>query len=302
MGGFTPATLVVGVAATAALAGCFDPEFREGLACSPEGAECPKGYECGPGDQCRREGVRAPADAGARGEDATDRRDASPAVDGGPAPDAAADAGPAPTACEDALVDAEFCDGFEDEDLAAWASSYGEGTVERRTDTVYRGAGSLAATAGSEDLAAVSVEGLEGLSSDVYIRGYVFLGDEFELVDVGVMRVAGSDDGLAIGVEEERYPYVFVDAEGAGVRTSDVTVPRGSWTCLRAHIEVSPQAGAVDLWVEDELAASETGLNTEGSDPYTHFAAGITSPNPGGDDPLILLDDVAVSATPLPCD
>lgn len=70
--------------AASALAGCFDPHFRDDLRCAAEEPACPSGHICGPEGRCWPEG--ALPDAGA---DAND----------GAVPDAAAaDAGPGPTA------------------------------------------------------------------------------------------------------------------------------------------------------------------------------------------------------------
>lgn len=53
--------------AMAALAGCFDPQFRDGIGCGP-GASCPSGMMCGGDDVCRTTSA-APGD-GSVGDDA----------------------------------------------------------------------------------------------------------------------------------------------------------------------------------------------------------------------------------------
>lgn len=238
-------------------------------------------------------------DAGPRDAGRDGGRDAG--TDSGP-PDAGRDAGPDPTSCDDILMGAAFCDGFEDVGLTAWPDQYGTGSLSRTTTSVYRGAGALRVSTTAGSFRALEKFGIGGLDTDVYIRGYVFVPSGFSLVDVGMMYTSAGGVGMGFGVETGGRPYVFVDEAGMAVVGSTVTVPRDAWTCMRAHIVVSDTSGSVEIWVNDDLAASRSGLDTRAGNAYSSFSAGITYSNPSGGDPTVFLDEVAIDSSPLPCD
>src|SRR6266545_881999 len=89
-------------------ASCFDPMFKEGIACS-SGGECPPGQTCGDDGKCHEGGNNVAVDAPLAD------LDARPEGDGRPGTDARADGTPPPDGPPPECVNSSDCTAFADE-------------------------------------------------------------------------------------------------------------------------------------------------------------------------------------------
>ena len=211
---------------------------------------------------------------------------------------------PSPSACDDVLAGAIFCDGFEDVALLAWNDEYGSGEhVRVTTPPIHRGVGALRARASPGELSAYQRTGLLLGTTDIYVRGYVYVPSGFSIVDFGTLYVGAGGGGFGLGLEIGDHPYLYVDEAGTAAVSRTTTVPRDTWTCLRAHVHVADgTAGSARIWVNETLAAERTGIDTRRSTEYSRFSTGLTYVSPTTDPPTVYLDDVAVDDAMMPCD
>lgn len=211
-----------------------------------------------------------------------------------------------PTACDDIFSGVLFCDGFEDEALAAWIERPGDGTVERTTTTVYRGSGALRAqTFARRDDAAVYTMALSELASgDMYVRAYFYI-PSGQPVDGATPMFIGEEfspwDGVAFDLLTDGSVFLF-HTDSDSLIPSKRSVPLDRWFCCQIHVELDDIDGRAELRIDDELYAELNGVDTIPTDGYTNLVVGIDYTN--NDQPGILLyvDEVAADTAPVACD
>jgi len=214
------------------------------------------------------------------------------------------DAGPDPTGCDDVHAGRLFCDGFEAVGFDAWGGEQAPGgsTLERVTDTVYRGTGALRAEAvDGENYAQLYAEVFPiPAPTDQWFRGYYYFpaggppGIEFhELTDTD--RTYNFIVYTRNGTENDFHSHGFGDARGY----FDMLMPQGRWFCLEVHLDLG--AGAISAYVDDVLTASQSGLDLTTPRGLSTIHAGVAW-NDTGAAAVLYVDEVVADTERIGCD
>lgn len=83
---------------------------------------------------------------------------------------------------------------------------------------------------------------------------------------------------------------------------SAVSVPRDTWHCIQLEVKVSDAAGAVTLRLDGTAVQSLTGVNTRPVGGISNGNAGVLYIAPAGATGEVWFDEVALAASPLPCE
>jgi hypothetical protein len=261
---------------------------------------CAGGWVCTRDGICIEEGLDA-------GLDPRVVPDAAPPID------AHLDAPSAEPACDVTYPDAIFCDGFEWDyplERGAWGWEFVvDGSLETTEDPPAAvGMRSLRSTIGGRNHAAALgvIFARSVLEGDLWIRGYFRIGAD---VEVGVLSLAYvTSVDLAIGIALQLHAGGNVGAwlgtiEPPDYLTTTAPFPRDRWVCLQLHIVVDDIAGAVELFVDDTMVGSRTGMD---SVPLARgglgaMVAGIEYAGIGQGAGVVHSDDIVVGTTRVPC-
>jgi hypothetical protein len=206
---------------------------------------------------------------------------------------------PEPSPCSE-QVDAVFCSGFEDEDLAA-ATLLDGGELAQTTEEHLGGDGALVAAVQAPavrsraryDFAPVA----EGT---LYLRAWLYL-DQDEVSDLHVHTLTvGSVDTAAHGTD------LHIDGGKLGLSlpikgdvAGNAAVPPRTWFCVRIEIALGAEDGAASVWLNDELSAEVGGADTLPPEGVVNMSVGIDGAE---GDVRLLVDDVVLATTPVACD
>ncbi|MEL6183102.1 MAG: hypothetical protein AAFU79_00665 [Myxococcota bacterium] len=229
----------------------------------------------------------------------------------------AADPDPPESICDTSEAAAwVFCDGFEAAGLARWTDrkrktgTGGETSVERQTDTVYRGKGALRArVSGTGDSAGLYVNVFPDPADSIWVRGYYrFPGP---VGDIGFMgfgnRTHEEKLVLASGEDEIDVHIQRVGADYRDRQISKVILPQDRWFCALLHLDVT--RGETTIIIDGVKLAVERFDNSV-VDGHTRFDVGFIAYRYGeprsaaGRDEgrEVLVDEVIVSTSSIACD
>lgn len=229
-----------------------------------------------------------------------------------------ADAGSAPdahvedptTACDDLLRDALFCESFEDPSLLHWTvqEAY-DGTVGYTRERAFRGVGALAASTSAtggyaERIASVLGSITEG---DVHVRAYVYVPEGAPLVHSSILHIGGhrsrvATEPLAGFNAMDGFASMYVGAGDFHVDDQLVAVPRDRWFCVQLQVHVDDVAGEARIWIDQTLAGERVGVDTRPEGPYESLGAGIAWSTLTQEPFTVLVDEIAIARTPMPCE
>jgi hypothetical protein len=256
-------------------------------------------------------GVDAPADSGAPSTDAG-------ASDAGPTDAAQRDADP-PDDEDAGATDAGtfrdcpehpgviLCDGFEDGSFSRWSYPVvTNGTLGRSTARSHTGAASLRATtgvaaAGNEARYAASVLANQK-SGHIWMRYYYFVPSTVTVTShfsAGVMsEIMEPYAGFAMLVRPSRVDLTTMDGPFQGT----MTFPRDRWVCVELHVQIDPQVGLFEGYLDGVLAVSSTPTNTLPGDGFMNAEVGIHYAEANQGPVEVYVDDVMIARTRVPCD
>jgi hypothetical protein len=233
--------------------------------------------------------------------------DAATTLDGGR--DAGmSDAGPDSTSCDDVHADALFCDGLEDETLAAWDSFFEHnGTIARTEERAYRGEGSLRSEitgSGGYVTARFAIGAL--MSGQINVRGYFYVPSTVD-ISMGLSIIqAGYDSDpwyhASLNIDEPSTSSVFVRTDADNDWDDGGTIPRDAWFCAELRVSISDTAGSVELWVDGVRTAMLSGIDTLPSRGYERFVVGIPYTELTQTSALVYTDEVVYDDEPIGCD
>lgn len=208
------------------------------------------------------------------------------------------DAAPSDPDCVDTL----FC------------SSFDQGLSE--FDTVENG-GTLAVSAqGFDDTAALLPEIGEGSGtayiytalntpgiSELYLRAYLWVAADALIDDVAIFFVgpAGGFAGINVDLRSQDRWELFLPEHDVSLISAPGTFERDTWQCVQLHLVVNDSNGEASLLVDGEQVAGQTLLDTYPGEDLDLFTVGIewSMADQGPID--LLIDDVALSRSPLGC-
>jgi hypothetical protein len=200
-----------------------------------------------------------------------------------------------------------FCDGFEDSDFGPWdgIDANAGGTVNRVSDIVYRGRYAMRAGGSDDGNYAVAYKELFATTppSDQWFRAYYYFprstGFPVEVQamsdpDVSYILVVGAFPG-----DENFHGHGYAGDVWEG---SSLPIPADTWTCVELHVAFSATDGVIELYLDDELAASATGLDTTAPLGLTTIAAGLVWQEPDDPPRTVYVDEVVADTARIGCD
>jgi hypothetical protein len=210
------------------------------------------------------------------------------------------------TTCDD-LGAVLLCDGFEDDLLSAWSRSVVEnGSVDRVTDPVHRGSGALSAQSIEYGGRAMIEADLGSfVAGDIFSRAYLYVPSDSPVENVPLINLSeryAPWDHIAFEIDSDDFPAVWIHGPALYFAGSGTVAPRDMWFCVRLHVVISASDGAIEVWVDDELAIEASGIDTLAAGGIEKIAFGITWSLPDEPPCLVYVDDVIVDTSPLTCD
>jgi hypothetical protein len=213
--------------------------------------------------------------------------------------------------CSGEHAAAVLCSGFEARDVAAdWDDTAIEetGTVERSTERVHHGRGALhASSGGSMSVAVVSKSFAPLRSGEVDFRAYLYVPAGLQTQTMNIFFVGyeptpdpfqGVDFNLESGAVQVYSPQATPDRQ-----TGTLQIPRDRWFCFRAHVVISddPAKGAVQAFVDDDLALDADMIDTLPTDGVREFRAGVDWSSDQTSPFEIYMDDVVLDTAKVAC-
>ena len=173
--------------------------------------------------------------------------------------------------------------------------------------TVLRGGGALSAEVtqrGGE--ASVSTPGFGPvMAGDLYARAWFNISSRHTL-EAATLLIVGEDAApwshVAFEVSEDGHAAVWIHNTATQHVSPAVVVPIDTWFCAELHLRIGETDGAVDLWLDGELAVAESGVDTATGAGYDRIAVGVPYSTFDQRRFRVYVDEVAVTTAPLPCD
>ena len=222
---------------------------------------------------------------------------AAPQADADPSADAGIDAAVSLTRCDS--LDAIVCDGFE-AGIDSWTQQISGGTLELVSDPVFRGASALRATTQAAGAEAFLQQDFAPITAgSIYTRAYFYLPST--LITAGLVEITNTGDssGTHFHYSIDLDTSVFViNNQSANVAAP---IPRDTWFCAEWRIDIGA-AGGGELFINEQSAATLTGLDTDLAGGYTRLELGIYNTAPANGAYELAIDEVAMDVVPIGCD
>jgi len=233
--------------------------------------------------------------------------DMAPLADAG-APDSAPKTG-----CQGTLASALLCEGFEEPELARWQRLVSNGNVVRVTQPVLVGVGALEARSVANGGNGFMITGGLGgkTSGTLHLRAQVRVPAGAALNGVTVLAlgenraprggvsVVLADSGLLVVLKPRgaQAPEVIV----AGSGPAPFRIARDRWQCVQLQTVIGRGSGSVRLSVDGQVAVQSAGVDTLPAGGFEDVSVGMVYSTPDQTPIRIGVDELAVSANPLPC-
>jgi hypothetical protein len=136
------------------------------------------------------------------------------------------------------------------------------------------------------------------------LRAYVYVASEqpteiINLFFIGASAAVAEFDGIDVNLEDGA---LQVFAPQAGVReTSEQTIPRDRWFCLRLRLEVSDDSGVLELFTDDALALRVAAFDTLPASGISELRAGIDWSSEQSEPFEIFIDDLVLDTSEVAC-
>ncbi len=212
--------------------------------------------------------------------------------------------------CAAAYAGALVCGDFEASTLDAggWDETVIEngGELEQSTLRSHSGEASLrAASLDAMSVAAVSRELEPLLDGAIYLRAYLYVAaglptDTINVFFIGASPTPDPFTGIDINLKDGAL-QVFSPQADPVRQTGSVLVPRDSWFCFRARIELSDTAGLVELFADDALALRATQIDTLPEAGVTLLRAGVDWSSEQSAFFELFIDDLVLDRAPVAC-
>ena len=240
-----------------------------------------------------------PIDAGGPPADAGISDDAGPLPDGGPAD---------PTGCDDVHADALFCDGFEVDYAMRWDHVRETNAVlGRDSDRVHRGVGALRAEAtDARAFGYVATDAMDGLTeTELFVRFWVWVPSGVGIDRINLVYAGESMSpwgGMAFGLIDDGRVFADPNPSEEMLQTATRAMPRDRWTCLEARLVMDEVDGALEFWIDGELAGTESGLDTFPDSGFQSFNFGLALTEFEQPPITLWFDELVVDTTRIGCE
>lgn len=214
--------------------------------------------------------------------------------------------------CSGEHAGALLCADFEARELtASWDDGVtieDAGAIERTTTRAHQGHGALHATSdGSMSVAVVSKTFAPLRSGEVDFRAYVYVpaGEQTRTMNIFFVGYEPTPDPFQ-GVDfnlEDGAVQVYSPQADPERQTGTLQIPRDRWFCFRAHVVISDDRdkGAVQAYVDDELALDATGIDTLPAGGVRQFRAGVDWSSEQETEFDVYMDDVVLDTERVGC-
>jgi hypothetical protein len=203
-----------------------------------------------------------------------------------------------------------LCSGFEKPDLSDFTQvlTDNQATIEQTGERAHRGDGALHASSTDQKSAAVVAEEFPAvLDGDLYLRAFMYVPDGLPTHAMNILFLGdfatpdpfkGTDFNLETGAFSTYSPQDHPDRF-----TSDtLVVPRDRWFCFQMHMVVSPDAGAVTINVDGDVALEEMAMNTQPDVGVHLLRIGIDWSSLQTEPFDYYVDDLVLDTAPVECD
>lgn len=195
-----------------------------------------------------------------------------------------------------------------------FCSSFDQGLTD--FDTVQNGGMLAVAPQGFDDAAALQPQISEGNGtayiraaldapgvSELYLRAYVWVAADAVIDDVAIFFVgpAGGFAGINVDLRSEDRWELFLPEHDVSLISDPGTFERDTWHCVQLHLVVDDTNGEASLVVDGQQVTGQALLDTYPGEDLALFTVGIewSMADQGPID--LLIDDVALSRSPLGC-
>lgn len=219
--------------------------------------------------------------------------------------DAEGDAGRAvPVPCGD-IDDALVCSGFEDDD-PDWAYELvGEGKTSTDCATPHTGKRCLVAAVGEGGSAARAARKFPATGSGtLHARAHLRIEPDVATAGINLMALDAVDSGVYgpdFNVLGDGRFEVYIQEAGVFSDASLRPVPRGQWFCLRAAIVIDNDGDGSVTASYDDHTVTAANVDTYPNGPYNLVAVGLDWTSDDQAPITVLVDDVVVATSPVPC-
>jgi hypothetical protein len=195
-----------------------------------------------------------------------------------------------------------FCDGFETGTLDAWRGDIGAGTLGISNDMPFMGGFAMRAQAGVGGFAYGAVDLAPITDGEIYVRLHMRIpaGIPIAPPEVQLFRVGRETDNghVHFMVDANDRPIVWSEFD---LLTGTGTVPRDRWLCMTAHL-VLGASGSADFAIDDvPVVGIPSGDISPRDGGFDEVSVGMVSTDNAQAQLQILVDEVAIARTPLPC-
>jgi hypothetical protein len=251
-------------------------------------------------DAALKDSAAVPNDDGAMPESEGGPMD-SGSVDAG---DGAVDSGPSELCPE--RSDALFCDSFEDPELSRWDYEViSNGTAAQSTTRYHSGAASLRATTGAAMPDNAARRGARVFdhqtSGDIWLRYYYYVPSSTVVnrafSTCVVEEIEPPFFGFALLILPARVDIGVFSTMYEGT----MAFPRDHWTCVELHVQIDPDAGHFEAYLDGALAVRSPATNTLPEMGYSSVDVGIHYTDATQGPVEAYVDDVVASITRLGC-
>jgi len=201
------------------------------------------------------------------------------------------------------------CSGFEDPELADWSDIYleSDARVEQTEVRAYAGQGALHARSTGAQSSAVVVQEFPAVSAgELFLRAQLYVPSglptrTLNLFFLGDSAAPDPFTGVDFNLEDGAPSIYSPQATPDRVTSTTTTIPRDAWFCLLLRMVVSDDAGAVRVFVDDQLALEQDAIDTRPDGGVHELRAGIDWSSLQREPFEVYMDDVVLDREPLSC-
>lgn len=208
------------------------------------------------------------------------------------------------TTCDE-LTGTMFCESFEEAAMLLFSYADAPSFVVTDDTRSYRGARALhAKTTRASEPAWLFGRAMAGLTTGaLHARAYLYVPTAPAPQRIAPLHFVASTGPNNGAILQSSTSGVDVLSSEAGVGgTSNVLLPRDSWSCVQMRILISDTAGSIESWVDGIPAGRVDGVDTLPTDGYTNVHVGLYSYGPPAQTNEIWIDELVISETSIPCD
>jgi hypothetical protein len=208
--------------------------------------------------------------------------------------------------CTTRFVDALLCSGFEADEGPYWSLEANDGQVEILDGEAHGGVSALRAEVTSGGGSATAYRSFTPVGSgDLWVRMHVRVPTPGALRAINLLALEheGSDVfGVDVNATSNGRFEVFLTEAGTFAPDPEVRAPVDVWACLELHVVPSNTDGTVELFVDEQLAVSATGIDSFPDGAYDRLRVGLDWTDRAQGRVYVFVDDVVVALARVGCD